>query len=145
VFVVDDDASVREGLESLIRSAGHGVQAFGSACAFLSFKRPDSPSCLVLAVRMPGISGIELQDRLAKAGVQLPIIFITRHGDISDDGAGDESRRGGVSDQAFSRSGFAFRDSTLPGKRPRGARSWRRSAGVTMRSLRASVRSWRSS
>ena len=82
VFVVDDDASVREGLESLIRSAGHGVQAFGSARAFLSFKRPDSPSCLVLDVRMPGISGIELQDRLAKAGVQLPIIFITGHGDI---------------------------------------------------------------
>jgi FixJ family two-component response regulator len=82
VFVVDDDPSVREGLESLIRAAGHCVQSFGSARSFLAFKRPDLPSCLVLDVRMPGLSGLELQDQLTKAGMDIPIIFITGHGDI---------------------------------------------------------------
>jgi FixJ family two-component response regulator len=82
VFVVDDDLSVRKGLEGLIRSAGHGVQSFDSAGSFLAFERPDVPSCLVLDVCMPELGGLELQDRLAQTGVELPIIFITGHGDI---------------------------------------------------------------
>lgn len=82
VFGADDDPSVRKGLESLIRSAGHGVQSFDSARSFLVFERPDVPNCLVLDVRMPELGGLELQDGLAQTGVELPIIFITGHGDI---------------------------------------------------------------
>lgn len=82
VFVVDDDPSVRPALESLIRSVGLRVQSFGSAQEFLRNKRPDLPSCLVLDVRLPGLSGLDLQRELATADVAIPIIFITGHGDI---------------------------------------------------------------
>lgn len=82
VFVVDDDPSIREALQGLIRSVGLRVQTFGSAQEFLESQRPDAPACLVLDVRLPGLSGLDLQRDLAKAGVQLPIIFITGHGDI---------------------------------------------------------------
>lgn len=82
VYVVDDDPAVREGLSSLVRSLGHEVRAFASADAFLAHDRPASPACLVLDVHMPGLSGLELQERLASAGAALPIIFITGHGDI---------------------------------------------------------------
>lgn len=82
VFVVDDDPSVRPALESLIRSVGLKVQSFGSAQDFLRTKRPDVPSCLVLDVRLPGLSGLDLQRELAAAGIAIPIIFITGHGDI---------------------------------------------------------------
>jgi len=82
VFVVDDDPSFRRSAERLIRLAGFKVQAFGSAGEFLAAKRPDEPSCLVVDVRMPGLSGLDLQRELAKAGVVLPIIFVTGHGDI---------------------------------------------------------------
>jgi DNA-binding NtrC family response regulator len=82
VFVVDDDPSIREALGSLLRSAGLGVRTFASAQEFLTSQRPDVPSCLVLDVRLPGLSGLDLQQELAKAGVQIPIIFITGHGDI---------------------------------------------------------------
>jgi len=82
VFVVDDDPSFRRSAERLIRLAGFKVQAFGSAGEFLAGKRPDEPSCLVVDVRMPGLSGLDLQRELAKAGIMIPIIFVTGHGDI---------------------------------------------------------------
>ena len=82
VFIIDDDASVRKALTNLLRSVGLKVEAFGTAQEFLTMKRPDVPGCLVLDVRLPGASGLDLQGQLAEAGVQLPIIFITGHGDI---------------------------------------------------------------
>ncbi len=74
VFVVDDDPSLRDALQSLIRSVGLRAQTFGSAQEFLSSKRPDAPACLVLDVGLPGLSGLDLQRELAKAGIELPII-----------------------------------------------------------------------
>jgi FixJ family two-component response regulator len=82
VFVVDDDASMRESLKNLIRSVGLRVELFASAQEFLRSKRPDVPSCLVLDVRLPGLSGLDLQRRTSDAGLEVPIIFITGHGDI---------------------------------------------------------------
>ena len=82
VFVVDDDASVREGLGSLIRSAGLRVETFASAQEFLARPRSDVPSCLVLDVRLPGLSGLDLQKRLAEVNIEIPIVFITGHGDV---------------------------------------------------------------
>jgi len=82
VFVVDDDASVREGLGSLIRSAGLGVETFASAQEFLARSRSDVPSCLVLDVRLPGLSGLDLQKRMSEVNMEIPIIFITGHGDV---------------------------------------------------------------
>jgi FixJ family two-component response regulator len=82
VYVVDDDLAVREALSSLIRSVGLSVESFASAQAFMQHPRPDAPACLVLDVRMPGLSGIELQRELGRAGQRIPIIFITGHGDI---------------------------------------------------------------
>jgi FixJ family two-component response regulator len=82
VFVVDDDPSVREALHGLIQSVGLSAKTFGSAQEFLSSKLPDMPACLVLDIRLPGLSGLDLQRELVKAGVKLPIIFITGHGDI---------------------------------------------------------------
>jgi DNA-binding NtrC family response regulator len=82
VYVVDDDASVREAVESLIRSAGLTVRTFGSAQEFLATARADAPSCLVLDLHLPGLGGLDLQQDLARADVQIPIIFLTGHGDI---------------------------------------------------------------
>ena len=82
VFVVDDDVSVREGLGSLIRSAGLWVETFASAQKFLDSPRSDVASCLVLDVRLPGLSGLDLQKRMAQANIEIPIIFITGHGDV---------------------------------------------------------------
>jgi FixJ family two-component response regulator len=82
VFVVDDDAAVRESLKNLIRSVGLRVELFASAQEFLRSKRPDLPGCLVLDVRLPGLSGLDLQKRTSDAGIEIPIIFITGHGDI---------------------------------------------------------------
>jgi FixJ family two-component response regulator len=82
VFVVDDDASVREATQSLIRSVGLHVEAFASAQDFLRSKRPDVPGCLVLDIRLPGFSGLQLQRKLAEAGIKIPIVFMTGHGDI---------------------------------------------------------------
>jgi FixJ family two-component response regulator len=82
VFVVDDDASMRESLKNLIRFVGLRVELFTSAQEFLRSKRPDVPSCLVLDVRLPGLSGLDLQRRTSDAGMEIPIIFITGHGDI---------------------------------------------------------------
>jgi FixJ family two-component response regulator len=82
VFVVDDDVSVRESLRDLLESVGLRVEVFESANAFLAHRQPDAASCLVLDVRLPGLSGLEFQTELTKAGISLPIIFITGHGDI---------------------------------------------------------------
>jgi FixJ family two-component response regulator len=82
VFVVDDDASVRDSVRSLIASVGLRVETFGSTREFLDGKRPEAPACLVLDVRLPDASGLELQRDLAEAGVQIPIIFITGHADV---------------------------------------------------------------
>jgi FixJ family two-component response regulator len=82
VFVVDDDAPMRESLKNLIRSVGLRAELFASAQEFLRSERPNVPSCLVLDVRLPGLSGLDLQRRTSDAGMEIPIIFITGHGDI---------------------------------------------------------------
>ena len=82
VFVIDDDPSMRAALEDLVGSVGLQVRAFASPQDFLHSKRPDAPGCLVLDVRLPGMSGLTFQKELAKLGVSLPVIFITGHGDI---------------------------------------------------------------
>jgi FixJ family two-component response regulator len=82
VFVVDDDVSLREALRSLLRSVGLRVEVFGSAADFLKYKLSDAAACLVLDIRLPGVSGLDFQAELAKAGIRIPIIFITGHGDI---------------------------------------------------------------
>jgi FixJ family two-component response regulator len=82
VFVIDDDASLRESLSSLLRSIGLHVELFDSAAQFLKSERPDVPSCLVLDVRLPGLSGLDFQAELIKNDIRVPIIFITGHGDI---------------------------------------------------------------
>jgi FixJ family two-component response regulator len=82
VFVVDDDGPMRESLKNLIRSVGLRVELYSSAQEFLESNRPDMPSCLVLDVRLPGLSGLELQKRTIEAGIEIPIIFITGYGDI---------------------------------------------------------------
>ena len=82
VFVVDDDASVREALAGLIRSAGWDVEVFASAHEFLTHSRADAPSCLVLDVGLPGLSGLDLQARMAELHNDIPIVFITGHGDV---------------------------------------------------------------
>jgi FixJ family two-component response regulator len=82
VFVVDDDPSMRRSLETLLRSVGHDVRLFSSAQEFMQAERPDAAGCLVLDVRLPGMSGLAFQQELAKAGVALPVIFITGHGDV---------------------------------------------------------------
>jgi FixJ family two-component response regulator len=82
VFVVDDDAPLRESLADLLRSIDLSVKTFASAQEFLQSKRPDVPSCLVLDVRLKGLSGLDLQKHLVEGDVNIPIIFITGHGDI---------------------------------------------------------------
>ena len=82
VFVIDDDASLRNALSNLFRSVGLRAEVFGSTPEFLQSKLPDVPSCLVLDIRLPGPSGLDFQAELAKANIHIPIIFITGHGDI---------------------------------------------------------------
>jgi len=82
VFVIDDDESIRESLKSLIRSVGLSIRTFASADEFLQSERPDVPACLILDVRTPGLSGLDLQRDLAETSIRIPIIFITGHGDI---------------------------------------------------------------
>jgi len=82
VFVIDDDASVREAVIDLLRSIGLGAKSFGSTQEFLQSTRPDAPGCIVLDVRLPGPSGLEFQRMLINSNIQLPIIFISAHGDI---------------------------------------------------------------
>ena len=82
VFVVDDDASIRDAVKSLLKSVGLRAEVFGSTEEFVKAARPRVPSCLVLDVRLPGMSGLEFQEELEKTGIRIPIIFITAHGDI---------------------------------------------------------------
>jgi len=82
VFVVDDDPSMRRSIETLLRSVGLDVSLFSSAQEFMQAKRPDAPGCLVLDVRLPGMSGLAFQEELAKTGVAIPVIFISGHGDV---------------------------------------------------------------
>jgi FixJ family two-component response regulator len=82
VFVIDDDAGMRASIQGLLKSAGLRSVSFGAAEEFLRSKRPDGPSCLVLDVSLPGVNGLDFQRELTDAGVQIPIIFITGHGDI---------------------------------------------------------------
>lgn len=82
VFVVDDDSAARAAIRSLLNSVGLRVETFGSAQEFLASQRPDAPACLVLDVRLPGVSGLDFQRDLAARNVAIPIIFITGHGDI---------------------------------------------------------------
>src|SRR5262245_23458422 len=81
-LVVDDDRSMRESLHDLLGSMGLNVQTFASAHEFLASPRPEAPGCLVLDVQLPGLSGLELQQELARGAVPMPIIFLTGHGDI---------------------------------------------------------------
>jgi FixJ family two-component response regulator len=82
VFIIDDDAGMRGATERLLKSVGLHVESFAAPQDFLARKLPDGPSCLVLDVRLPGMSGLDVQRRLTEAGVQIPVIFITGHGDI---------------------------------------------------------------
>jgi FixJ family two-component response regulator len=82
VFVIDDEALIRDGIQSLVKSIGIRVETFSSAEDFMLARRPDVPSCLILDVRMPGTSGLDLQRKLSDADIRIPIIFITGHGDI---------------------------------------------------------------
>jgi FixJ family two-component response regulator len=82
IYVIDDDESVRDAVSSLLRSVGLRAEVFGSTLEFLNVERPEVPSCLVLDVRLPRVSGLEFQDELKKAGIRIPVIFITAHGDI---------------------------------------------------------------
>jgi FixJ family two-component response regulator len=82
VYVIDDEEPVRDGLSSLLRSVGLQTQAFGSAKEFLQFNRPDVPACLVLDVRLPGMSGLDFQMELENSGIRLPIVFISGHADV---------------------------------------------------------------
>jgi FixJ family two-component response regulator len=82
VFVIDDDDLVRAAIQGMLKSVGLRSETFGAAQEFLRSKRPDGPSCLVLDVRLPGVNGLDFQRELAEAGIRIPIIFITGHGDI---------------------------------------------------------------
>ena len=82
IAIVDDDASVREGLQSLIRSAGWRVETFVSAQEFLGRLGAEAPSCVILDLQLPGLSGLDLQQRMAKVGLEIPIVFLTGHGNI---------------------------------------------------------------
>jgi FixJ family two-component response regulator len=82
VFVIEDDASLRDSLSSLFRSVGLQVKTFAAASNFLQTELPDVPCCLVLDIRLPGNSGLDIQNELAKANIQIPIVFMTGHGDI---------------------------------------------------------------
>jgi FixJ family two-component response regulator len=82
IFVVDDDVSAREGIEDLLQSVGLRVVAFSSPLEFLEYERPEAPGCVILDVRLTNTSGLEVQKVLAEAGIGLPVIFVTGHGDI---------------------------------------------------------------
>jgi two-component system, LuxR family, response regulator FixJ len=123
VVVVDDDASVRRGLERLLRSAGYGVETFASARAFLDRGDYDRADCLVFDVRMPGQTGLDLQKVLVEAGYDLPILFVTGHGDLP---MAAQALKGGAVDfiaKPFDDDLFleAVRQATIRGRQPRRA------------------------
>src|SRR5262249_44643803 len=100
VFVVDDDANVRTSIQGLLKSAGLRSECFETAEQFLQRKPSKGPSCLILDVSLPGMSGLDFQQKLRNAGLQIRIIFVRGYGH-SDDGEGYEVGRRGISDQAF--------------------------------------------
>ena len=101
VFVVDDDVSVRESLELLIRFEGWEPQTFASALEFLARPRAVVPSCLVLDISLPGLNGLDLQKQIAVERPDMPIIFITGYGDVPEDCPGDEGGSGRVPNEAI--------------------------------------------
>jgi FixJ family two-component response regulator len=141
VIVVDDDESFRRSTERLIRSAGFKVQSFGAATEFLKAERPNAHACVVLDVRMPGLSGLDLQKELARTGIGIPIIFITGHGDIP---MSVQAMKAGAVGSSPNR--FVSRICSMPSRRlssataphARCARNWRTCARITTRSRRAS-------
>ena len=122
VFIVDDDASMRESLKNLIRSVGLRVEAFTSAQEFLRSKRPDVPGCLVLDVRLQGLSGLDLQKRIADADMEIPIIFISGHGDIPMTVQAMKAGAVEFLTKPLTRSGSTRRDSACAGTRSQSAR-----------------------
>ncbi len=124
VYVVDDDRGFRRSMERLLRAAGHGVQTFTSARDFLGAERNGAPECLLLDLRMPGVSGIELQEQLLAAGSTLPIVFLSGHADFH---AGVRAMKGGAVDflaKPFTESELlAAVENAL--ERDRIARAWR--------------------
>jgi FixJ family two-component response regulator len=103
VFVVDDDISVRESLELLISHEGWQPEIFASAQEFLDHPRVPVPSCLILDISLPGLSGLELQKRIATERIDIPIIFITGHGDVLEDSASYESWRRRIFNETIQR------------------------------------------
>jgi FixJ family two-component response regulator len=103
VFVVDDDQAVREAMENLIRSVGLRVQTFETAHEFLAHRDIDAPACLVLDVRLPELSGLDLQQELARIDNTIPIVFITGHGDVPMSVAAMKGGRRGLPDKAVPR------------------------------------------
>ena len=103
VYVVDDDASAREGVAGLLRSAGLTAKTFASGEEFLAAPPPKTPSCLLLDVNLPGVSGLDVQQKLAKAAVHMPIIFLTGHGDIPTTVRAVKAGRCRFSDKAIRR------------------------------------------
>ncbi|MCH8812071.1 MAG: response regulator transcription factor [Gemmatimonadetes bacterium] len=95
VHVVDDDASIRSALSRLFRASGHAVRTFGSAQAYLAEASPEEPGCVVLDIRMPGMDGLTLQERMSNRGFNAPIVFVSAHGDIS---ASVRAMKGGAVD-----------------------------------------------
>jgi FixJ family two-component response regulator len=129
VFIVDDDGRMRAAMQRLLKSVGLHSESFATPQDFLRHKLPDGPSCLVLDVRLPGMSGLEVQHKLNAAGVQMPIIFITGHGDIPMTES-DEVWRGGISDQAFPRSGSDRCDSASAEEQPTSAATTARACAI---------------
>jgi FixJ family two-component response regulator len=118
VFVVDDDPSVRRAIKRLIESVGLQVELFGSTQEFLQVRRLDAPSCLVLDIRLRGKSGLDFQRELAEANIQIPIIFITAHGDIPMTVRAMKAGSRRVPDQTVPRSGSAGCSSARVGAGP---------------------------
>ena len=117
VFVVDDDPSVRDSIERLLGTIDLPVQAFGAPREFLNADRPEVPSCLVLDVRLPGISGIDFQRELSNANIRIPIIFITAHGDVPMSVKAMKAGARRIPDQALPRPGLARCRSAWPSRR----------------------------
>jgi len=110
--VVDDDASIREALASLVRSAGLKAETFATAQEFLARAPADAPSCLVLDVRMPGLSGLDLQSRMRELNLEIPVVFITGHGDVPTSVRAMKAGGPGILDQAGPRARAAGCDRT---------------------------------
>jgi FixJ family two-component response regulator len=111
VFIIDDDRGMRQAVQDLVESVGLRAESFATGQEFLSRQTTSDPSCLVLDVRLPQMSGLDFQRRLTEIGMQIPIIFITAHGDVPMSVRALKSGAVGISDEAFSGPGSAGRDS----------------------------------